>query len=269
MTKTAPSKVFENPLSNLILVFFMTLMMTGCGTSRSVVTMDAASVLPDSEIALISTPGGADHYVNALIDDVDGEHFYGRWHVRVKPGWHTVRLFIPDLRTFTEYKIFTKPGKRYDLTGARQGWESARNADDDNHFMGAQSGNSATPLFLDNSNTFIDAEAYKIVQQENDQRRQEQIAAAKLIQEEKEATKRRNLPYIRKVGARICQDDSMGHSFIGFVENITDEKVQIRISHAVWNGNVNANVSGFTPSIVWDNPMNWTLCEALSTSSSR
>jgi hypothetical protein len=241
-------------------------MVAACATGSSVATMKSASALPDSGISLISTPRSGDPYTVALINAIDDEHYsFGNWHVKVKPGWHTVTLFIPDLKIYPEYKIFTKAGKRYDLTGARQGWEITRNAAEDSQFLGAKSSNPTSPMYLDNSNTFVDAENYKKVEQENAQRRLDQIAEVNLMKEEAEAIKRRNLPYIRKVGARICKDDKKGHTFIGYVENMTDEKIQIRISDALWNtqGKVNENshVSGFTPSIIWDNPMNWTSCE--------
>jgi hypothetical protein len=80
-------------------------------------------------------------------------------------------------------------------------------------------------------------------------------------------TKIRNLPLIRKIGAKICQNGrvQMGHEQIkvvsvGYVEGITDDKVKIRVSRTYFKSNPSLSPSGFSPSIIWDDPMNWYLC---------
>lgn len=70
-----------------------------------------------------------------------------------------------------------------------------------------------------------------------------------------------NLHLARKIGARICQERGQGIIYIGYVEAIADEKVKIRIADAQFKGSPNAHPGGFSPSIVWDSPMRWDLCE--------
>ncbi len=70
----------------------------------------------------------------------------------------------------------------------------------------------------------------------------------------------RQLPQLRKVGTKICQLHGQ-ILYIGFVESITDEKIQIREVDAVLNEHRNAHLGSFTPTIIWDSPLNWDLCE--------
>ncbi|MDO8990073.1 MAG: hypothetical protein Q7U91_10620 [Sideroxyarcus sp.] len=84
-----------------------------------------------------------------------------------------------------------------------------------------------------------------------------QAQAARAAQLER---RRQNLPLIRKVGARICQLQGQ-ILYIGFVESLADEKLQIRVADAVVNENHNVHLGDFAPSVVWDSPLNWDLCE--------
>jgi hypothetical protein len=72
--------------------------------------------------------------------------------------------------------------------------------------------------------------------------------------------RQQQLPMVRKVGARICQLQGQ-ILYIGFVESFTDEKLRIRVADAVVNENHNAHLGDFTPSVIWDSPLNWDLCE--------
>lgn len=54
-----------------------------------------------------------------------------------------------------------------------------------------------------------------------------------------------DLPYIRKVGAKIC---SLNQAIFGFVEQVTDDKLQIRLEPS--------------QQIIWDTPGNWDLCRS-------
>lgn len=72
--------------------------------------------------------------------------------------------------------------------------------------------------------------------------------------------RRSNLPLVRKVGTRICQDHGEV-MYVGYVEGLADEKVQIRISDAYFKKMPSAHPGGFSPTIVWDSPLNWDLCE--------
>jgi hypothetical protein len=66
---------------------------------------------------------------------------------------------------------------------------------------------------------------------------------------------------VRKIGARICQDRNNGYTYVSYVESVADEKVQIRVSEANVSRMSNYPLKGFSPSIIWDAPMNWDLCE--------
>lgn len=70
---------------------------------------------------------------------------------------------------------------------------------------------------------------------------------------------------MKKVGTRICRDfrNMMGANFvyIGFVENFTEDQVQIRVNSAVLKGSAyNISPGGFQPHITWDSPLNWYMC---------
>ncbi|MNK67312.1 hypothetical protein D3C87_866450 [compost metagenome] len=73
--------------------------------------------------------------------------------------------------------------------------------------------------------------------------------------------RRNDQALIRKVGAKVCQKLGRGMIYVGYVEKIVGEKVQIRISDAHLNGDPTIRPGGFKPSIIWDSPMNWDLCE--------
>lgn len=75
-----------------------------------------------------------------------------------------------------------------------------------------------------------------------------------------------DLPRMKKIGAKICRQVSNGYdgfTEIGYVENISDQKLQIRVSHIVLTSRPSAGVTprGWHPSIIWDYPNNWRLCE--------
>lgn len=74
------------------------------------------------------------------------------------------------------------------------------------------------------------------------------------------ARRTQNLPLVKKSGARICQVRGE-YLYVGYVEAIADDKVQIRIADAVLNANQNYKNANFKPAIIWDSPLNWDLCE--------
>jgi len=85
----------------------------------------------------------------------------------------------------------------------------------------------------------------------------------------------RNLPLVRKIGAKICQEKTESeirprynnpfvYVYVGYVESISEDKVQIRISDAYRKSPMPSQKSrpdGFSSSIIWDSPLNWDLCE--------
>ena len=77
---------------------------------------------------------------------------------------------------------------------------------------------------------------------------------------EAEAQRIRNQPLVRKIGAHICKEQG-AVVYAGYVEQIAEDKVQIRVSSAVMKQNRFVSPAGFQPGIIWDNPSNWDLCE--------
>lgn len=67
------------------------------------------------------------------------------------------------------------------------------------------------------------------------------------------------LPLMRKRGTTVCRAES-GNTFKGYVEDSTDEKLQIRIAEAFRTGVPNFKLGGFQPRVIWDFPADWRLC---------
>ena len=65
---------------------------------------------------------------------------------------------------------------------------------------------------------------------------------------------------MRRIGARICLAQSEA-THVGFVEGMTDEKLQIRVVDAFVTRTPRVRYSDFRPYITWDYPANWRLCE--------
>jgi hypothetical protein len=77
------------------------------------------------------------------------------------------------------------------------------------------------------------------------------------------AAMQRNLPK-RSIGARICVDRALDIgvvTYVGYVENVAAEKVQIRVNQAFFRSSPSLSPGGFQPMIVWDYPDDWRLCE--------
>lgn len=66
-------------------------------------------------------------------------------------------------------------------------------------------------------------------------------------------------PLVRKLGAKICKKD-VGYIYTGYVEQVTDDKVKVSLASAVDPTNAYPR-PGFAPSMIWDNPDKWDLCE--------
>jgi arsenate reductase-like glutaredoxin family protein len=108
-----------------------------------------------------------------------------------------------------------------------------------------------------------EAETRKKTEQNQLKVRMEQQASLLEVQRQ---TKLKKLPLVRKIGAQICQRrevqyEHMKALYVGNVEGITDDKIQIRISRAYFESNPSVSLGGFSQSIIWDSPMNWDLCE--------
>ena len=69
------------------------------------------------------------------------------------------------------------------------------------------------------------------------------------------------LPAMRKKGTTICRIEAQsGNTFKGYVEDSTDEKLQIRVAEAFRTGVPNFKPGGFEPRVIWDFPSRWRLC---------
>ena len=66
----------------------------------------------------------------------------------------------------------------------------------------------------------------------------------------------------QQIGARICQLQG-GIKYVGFTEGVSPDngKIQIRVSEARYADHPRAGPRDFQPSILWDNPDAWELCE--------
>lgn len=96
-----------------------------------------------------------------------------------------------------------------------------------------------------------------------EQRQQDRLNQLKLDKAKEEATRemrKTNLHNVRKIGARVCKSVA-NVSYVGFVEGMSNEKIQIRVSDAYILGAPNARPSDFSPSIIWENHLAWEACE--------
>ena len=68
------------------------------------------------------------------------------------------------------------------------------------------------------------------------------------------------LPTMRQRGTRVCRSEA-GNTWVGFVEDSTDAKLQIRVVSA-FNARIpQYQLGGFQPHIIWDVPGRWDLCD--------
>ena len=68
------------------------------------------------------------------------------------------------------------------------------------------------------------------------------------------------LPTMRQRGSRVCREEG-GNTWVGFVEDSTDSKLQIRVASAFNTRVPQYQVGGFRPHIIWDVPSRWELCD--------
>lgn len=68
------------------------------------------------------------------------------------------------------------------------------------------------------------------------------------------------LPTMRQRGTRVCRQEA-GNTWVGYVEDSTDAKLQIRVVNAFNTRVPQFQVGGFQPHIIWDVPSRWELCE--------
>ena len=68
------------------------------------------------------------------------------------------------------------------------------------------------------------------------------------------------VPRMRVRGTRVCRVEGVTTA-VGFVEDSTETKLQIRVVNAYRTGAPNLQVGGFQPYITWDVPARWELCD--------
>jgi len=68
------------------------------------------------------------------------------------------------------------------------------------------------------------------------------------------------VPRLRQRGTRVCRVDG-GQTTVGYVEDSSETKLQIRIAGAYLTQHPTIQVGGSQPQIIWDFPARWDLCE--------
>ena len=99
-----------------------------------------------------------------------------------------------------------------------------------------------------------------------EQARADALARQATEQRLRDAENARLRPTKRKIGTRLCSEVENGLVYIGFVEAVSpdNDKVKISVSDArfLLNGQLGGTrPGGFTPSVIWDHPDNWSICE--------
>ena len=87
--------------------------------------------------------------------------------------------------------------------------------------------------------------------------------AGEAMRAEGDAQERRyyaELPAMRRIGAKVCRTEQ-ANTFVGFVENVTDDKLQIRVAQAYVTRTPSVRYGDFRPQIIWDYPERWRLCD--------
>jgi len=168
--------------------------------------------------------------------------------VNVSPGRHTIQVYAcyagsAQNCTSDIYVFDAHPGMVYVLRGPHQ------NIDVLDRFQRSAQGY----LHPITQHEFVTDQELAA------ERRQELATAANaglmVIEQRK-----RDQALIRQVGVRVCQESGRDIIYTGYVEHVTDDKLQIRIADAHFKGNPSLHPSGFSPSTVWDSPMQWDLC---------
>lgn len=101
-----------------------------------------------------------------------------------------------------------------------------------------------------------------------ERQREQRFREVELETMERGRKEREDVPVMRQIGTRICRvsiDSALQSEirFVGFTEGVSPDngKIQIRVSSASIVGAQNLSPGGFQPHIIWDDPMNWSLCD--------
>jgi|PersoiStandDraft_1058852.scaffolds.fasta_scaffold83368_1 hypothetical protein len=168
--------------------------------------------------------------------------------VNVLPGRHTVQVNVCHASstqscTPDTYVFEAKPGVAYVLRGPMQTIVML------DRFKKSHLGE----LYSVSQHEFVSDQVWKAMQ------RNELTAAANASLQISEQ-RQRDQSMIRKVGAHVCQEVGRNIIYTGYVEQVADDKLKIRIAEAHFKGNPSLRPSAFTATTVWDSPMQWDLC---------
>lgn len=225
------------PLRTVGIVILCAIGLQGCG-------MLGANIPPE-QMAKLATVEGASGYP---LHSVDSKQILFTKSVNVEPGTHTFETIggcFNNNCSYIPYQFNAKAGLLYRLMPNRTVVVLDRN-DEYNRKL-----DELTPI--GSGNEYANRQETSAYLQSVAIQAQQQRAA--LLER-----RRQNLPLVKRAGAKICKAQGE-FLYIGFVESFTDEKVQIRVADSVINANHNYRNGNFTPSIIWDSPLNWDLCE--------
>lgn len=206
----------------------------------------------------------------AIIYEIDGDVVYSALSQReqaVAPGEHEILVTrFGDIRADRGvYRLTVAAGLTYQIAKDRRSVKVVDTA-----------GATVDELFLSltDRRTFVSRSEHQRNLQAQETQLQGMTAAQKILAAEKQQKKIESLPLIRKVGAQICQQRQsvkltgahLGFTgtlvYVGYVEGMTDEKIQIRIARAFFAERPSVSPEGFSSStVIWDDPMNWDLCQ--------
>ncbi len=238
-------------LKNIVLSTIAAIAVSGCASSGPIdqqgnkLSEDRLGAYAVAEVEIRKGPSAQSL---SMVDGTMVQKFC-EWcflqEVNLKPGPHSIVKNIGfDASHQLVQETFTfsvEAGNRYTLA---QGRIVVTKRDDPEHLL-----YNLVPI------AGRDRDAYyppAMIAQYNDSVRMQQAEA--------EQQRIRNRPLVRKLGAHICKEQG-GFVYAGYVEQVAEEKVQIRVASAFVKQNRYVSPAGFQPSIIWDSPLNWDLCE--------
>jgi len=240
----------------LFYIAILSMLITGC------------SLIPKSPVNL-EKQGLIKVQVGSIIYGVDGKNVYSAFSSReqaVEPG--TREIFVTregDIRYNRGwYKIDVLPGHIYQISQDRR------------HLTVSHNGQIVDTLYLspEDESTFLSKTEYEKIWGKNQaelQRRLNEQNNLAIQREQERAAQRHRL---RIVGTKICKSidnqnisniiissRDMGNIiYVGYVERVEKENIQIRIVNRYMEKLPNFSFGNFQPSIIWDDPKNWDIC---------
>lgn len=242
-------------MRKLLGVMLVGAMVSGCATS---------SIPPErlKEYALLKPAEKTGGIVDATaIIEVDGKSV---WNLSgstedVLPGRHNIHIntCFDGAKTCSQriYSFTAQAGLKYVFRSPNQIEVFDRFNLKQPLYNLTQRGGSALFITPEEAKQIDDANQ-KVLAAQMDVQNKAQAAAQLALTERR----KKNVPLVRKIGARVCQERERGMIYVGYVEGLAEEKVQIRYSESHAKGST-YQANGFQPTIVWDSPMNVDICE--------